>query len=194
MKKWLVICYAIAISCLGCLPVIGIVYHNVCTTKQWEDLNMHILALKIMQERTNDIRKTNTQLKQQHKNIQPHELLQASKRIELLNKEQTRLKSLNKNSLIAQSKEVWAREQMFLSSKNHVTWSVTQIADDLVSLRLDHPIEADCCDLEKIFYLLDPTNPNAPVAFFTHWEMVKSTTPLNNQVWSVNAEAISRWL
>lgn len=195
MKKWLVICYAFALSCLGCLPIAGIVYHHIYTVNQWKDLNVRILTLKVIKDQANHIRKTNAQIKQQYKNISPQELAQASQNLQLLSKEQQRLESLNKNSLISQSKEVWARKQMFLSSKNHVSWSVSRIADDLVSLRLKDPIEADGCDIENIFYLLEPEkNPLAPLAFFTHWEMVKLTTPLNNQVWSINAEAISRWL
>lgn len=195
MKKWLVICYALTLSCLGCLPIAGIVYHHIHTVNQWKDLNVRILTLKVIKDQANHIRKANAQIKQQHKNISPQELAQASQHLKLLSKEQQRLESLNKNSLISQSKEVWARKQMFLSSKNHVSWSVSHITDDLVSLRLEHPIEVDCSDIENIFYLLDPEkNPYAPPAFFTYWEMVKLTTPLNNQVWSINAEAISRWL
>lgn len=194
MKKWPVICCAIVLSCIGCLPSVGIVYHHIQKTKQWEALNIRILTLKVMQDQAHHIRKTNALAKKQRKNIQPSELTQASKRISLLSLERQRLESLNKNSLLAQSKEVWARKQMLFSSKNHVAWSVTHLADDLVSLRLENPIEADCHDIESIFYLFDPENPQAPLAFFTYWEMEKLTTPLSNQVWSINAEAINRWL
>ncbi|WP_348663437.1 hypothetical protein [Chlamydia vaughanii] len=194
MKKWSLVCALIALSLVSCLPVVGIVYKHVQTTKRWEVLNSHILTLKVMKDQSDLIVKTNERVKKQHKNVQPHELLQASKQIRLLGEEQDRLAALKDNSLISQSKEVWARKQMFLSSKNQVAWSIAQISDDLMSIRLSHPIEADNSNIEELFYLFDPKNSNAPLAFFIRWEMTKLTTPLSNQVWSINAEAISRWL
>ncbi|AFS25221.1 hypothetical protein [Chlamydia psittaci] len=194
MKKWSLICALIALSLVSCLPVIGIVYKHARTTKRWESLNSHILTLKLMKDQFDLIKNKNEHLKRRHKNIQPQELLQASKQIRLLGREQDRLASLKENSLISQSKEVWCRKQMFLSSNNQVIWFIGQIADDLISLRLENPVEADSDNVEELFYLFDTNNPKAPLAFFTHWEMTKHTTPLNNQVWSINAEAISRWL
>ncbi|QVE49513.1 hypothetical protein SBV42_01910 [Chlamydia crocodili] len=194
MKKWSLVCALIALSLVSCLPIIGIVYKHVRTTKRWEALNSHILALKVMKDQSDLIDRMNERLKQQHKNIQPQEFIHASKKIRLLGKEQDRLASLKENSLISQSKEVWSRKQLFLSSNNQAIWSIGQISDDLISLRLENPVEADSDNLEELFYLFDTTNPNAPLAFFIHWEMTKLTTPLNNQVWSINAEAISRWL
>lgn len=194
MKKWSFICALIALSLVSCLPVIGIVYKHAQTAKRWEALNSHILTLKGMKDQSELIAKMNAHLKQQHKNIKSQEFLRASKSIRLLGREQDRLASLQENSLISQSKEVWSRKQMFLSSNNQAVWSIGQISNDLISLRLENPIEADSDNLEELFYLFDSTNPNAPLAFFTHWEMTKLTTPLTNQVWSINAEAISRWL
>ncbi|BAE80793.1 conserved hypothetical protein [Chlamydia felis Fe/C-56] len=194
MKKWSLVCSLIALSLVSCLPIAGIVYKHVQTTKRWEALHSHILTLKVMKNQADLIRKKNEILKQQHENIQSQKFLQASKSIRLLGKEQDLLASLKENSLISQSKEVSCRKQIFLSANNQVVWSFGQVSEDLVSLHLENPIEADNDNLEELFYLLDATNPCAPLAFFTHWEMTKLTTPLNNQVWSINAEAISRWL
>lgn len=79
MKKWSLICALIALSLVSCLPVIGIVYKHARTTKRWESLNSHILTLKLMKDQFDLIKNKNEHLKRRHKNIQPQELLQASK-------------------------------------------------------------------------------------------------------------------
>lgn len=186
MKKLIFITTLAFISCISCLPIVGILYKHAHTQKKWEAINARIFTLKQKQNHAQKIIESNTRLKQHTPHTQ--ERLHASECLILLEKEREQLLSLPEDSLFAQSQEVCARKQFV--SKNRLQWSVT-CEGNATRIRLEREVEVDTHDLANIFTLFDTDHPQSLPAFFTLWEMKKIVTPLNNEVWSIHAEAIS---
>ena len=193
-RTWLSSLLFIALSFLGALPTLMVFSYHSRKASRWEALNSQILKLKTARDHQQRILRRNALLTKNRSNIDPERLAAASEKIVFLQKETKRLQSLPKHSLLAQSKEVWARKHA-LSKAPHLQWNHKKIHQDLVFLNFSQAIEADTEDIKAIFHLLDSqNNPEAPLAFFTYWEMIRHTTPLNNEVWLIQAEAISRWI
>lgn len=180
------------LSCLGVistLPMIKIVHNHLCITRQWRSLHEEIFVLKKTQDKNLRCVARNKQLLLNREKTTSEQVLQLSQELSLLQEERTWLKSLPKDSLLSFSKEVLARQAAL--SQNLCVWDFSQ-EQGLFSFRL-HPVETDNHDIKTILHLFSADNPQAPLAFFSFWEMTKYTTPLGNQVWLVQAEAKSRW-
>ncbi|WP_201456470.1 hypothetical protein [Chlamydia sp. 17-3921] len=179
---------------LGSIPIGLVVVKHLHTVKRWETLNDKILTLKVARDLNKTILKQNNLLINNRENFCEEKFSEESQKIPLLKQEILRLNSLSKNSLIAQSKEVWARKQT-LTKTSQLQWIFKKIDSDLISISFLKPIEMNNDDISAVFHLFNPIkNPKAPIAFFTHWEMTKQITPLKNEVWLVQAEAINRCL
>ncbi|EPP34494.1 putative lipoprotein [Chlamydia ibidis] len=194
MKRSYIVSILLVLSVVCSFPIAGIIYRHVAKTKRLQLLNSHVLSLKLERDRSAAISKKNTALMLNRKSFRYEDFQQASQAIILLQKERETLASLPKDSLITHSKEVWARQKTINNSNNRLIWFTEDLGDDLICIRLQSPVEVDSKNIQEIFYLLNPDNSNAPLAFFTHWEMTKHVTPLGNEVWFINAEAISRCL
>lgn len=72
-----------------------------------------------------------------------------------------------------------------------ITWSpMTSSCQDEVCLCLSSTIEMETEELSSLLNLFNDQSDILPFGFFSHVEMTKQTTPLNNQVWCVQAEVI----
>ncbi|ANH78567.1 hypothetical protein [Candidatus Chlamydia sanziniae] len=194
MKKWTSTLILSSLILSSCLPILGIVIKHVTTAQHWAELNSQIFTLKIKKDHENYITKHNMQLINNRENVTVETLNKQCQNLSLLKQEHARLDTLQPHSVLAQSKEIWARKHALENAKNQLRWIKEKTYSDITLIHLEHALEMDNDDIQSLFSLFNPENPEAPLIFFTHWEMTKQTTPLNNEVWLINAEAISRWI
>ncbi|SPN73880.1 hypothetical protein C10C_0736 [Chlamydia serpentis] len=179
---------------LSIFPIAAITANHIKISKRWSDLNSQILTLKATKDHEHLVIKYNTRISKERKNLSLDNLNNSCKQLRLLSKERERLNTLNSNSLLAQSKEVWERKRALEKASQQLVWIWEQTHSDFVFTRLAHATEMDLNDIASLFSLFNPENPGTPLAFFTRWKMTKQATLLGNEIWLTHAEAISRWV
>lgn len=177
---------------LSFAPIAGIIIYHQRTAQEWGNLNQLILEAKAKQDLQTTITENNQKL-----SIKPAfqlELLnQYSRTLPRLEKEKKFLASIPEDSLLFQDEKIISRKKT-LATMPLIIWTpvVSESEKDMIYLQLPTAIEMDTDEIPLLLNIFDSNNPQFPLGFISLLEITKKTTPLNNQVWCVQAEAICR--
>lgn len=190
MKKHILFGLLTFSFCISCLPLIGIVGHHRRSSQKWHLFNQSILEAKIQLDKQKEIADQNHSFSDKP-TFQLSTINQHSRAIPRLEKEKAFLQSIPEHSILFHDPKIITRKKT-LATMPLIMWAESLSSSEETKISLANAIEMDLDELILFLNLFNPKNKRLPLGFFSQLELTRQTTPLNHQVWCVQAEVICR--